>query len=1224
MLNTLPSCGVLPNDTQTSATFVPTPCHAAIRSIASRTRAVASLACLLCLTFMSSLGAVQFIERGDTVTGTTSDGSPSVLIHIKGDETLPGCEREYLTAVTYPTNPPPPGTKGTFTQEVRYYPGRNTITVSSATAKQVRTTTFSIAAPNLRVIMEWTGDDLDYDLYVNNVNWRNPKTPEGNLDRDAFAGKEGPGKEVISFTSAKPGTYAIYVNYYSDHANGRSSPTKITVIIGEETIFSETKTITEFEGLGTSLAGTGKSVWNVGTVIVHGDKAGGYRVVDENWTEDLIGMRDMFFGPYSKPMVKNFMGFFPMGIFPQTDYKITALAGPKGAGNIVIGKGQSAQFYANGTVNSKGVVQKSSILGKFISSDETVGKIDDLGVFTGVKIGKTSISTYGSNQIEVYVASLDLDVDSDNDSDPIAGQKYPSRSEAEELAELPPGSDQPGLVLITNRGFEEGGYVDPTDPKQDKDRDGIVENDQDLSRGMLEVKSPINMYARHQGNDSLARLYIQIGSAWQSWPSGSSKLLSPGIYSVRFEGIKAGVLTTIIALMLDDSSSSRSYVEEKVKITVIDPHYEVDRSRDAGRLVTDQGLDLTNVNHEMRFWLNNGNNGDIDGDPEGTTVWYNEIGDDPTLRNDGDMRFIKNKRVLDNFERMKIVADGCGVEIKKDSVRLYPRWVKAPGSELRLSLFPTLSGTTDISHLIADDLAQRMVDKQRLTGADPINGTNERLLPNNDLKPFVIGDNLSYSALWCATGGPPGKGWSAGGALIREKAALGMVVQWNLNGRWRKVAWYRHLHLNLSDIRASIVHWSAGDVETTSSSFPTPVLTTISDAQPAGNRFYGVQDPDVVGTLLKNDSALLFVHGYRMQRWERREFPNCHFKRLYWQRYGGSMGMFSWPTEHWTSPTLAGLWAPQNYDRSEFQARRSGAMVLAGLLPNVPDGLNVTEEKLSIMAHSMGNVVMSEAMRASSGTVANGYFAMMSAESAGCYRYNATPIENYYPPGGLISVKPQGIGPDIYRHANPQNPRSRLTLEQFDNKAPFEPLKPTQDGPVYYSGGFTRCFTNTRTYFRLQESATGVSWMGTQNSKPDFGFSYERLRKIPVTSSLPEYSDRFSQTGYGIAPFSLWPKWPDGTTAFYWSFAPSGAEQFSRNAAVMAFVVGSPTMAVGATRSMDAVSPRYPNQECLFQESVDVFESFGVGVHSDDHSFPWNYWSAKTWNMHRHLMEKMP
>ena len=65
-------------------------------------------------------------------------------------------------------------------------------------------------------------------------------------------------------------------------------------------------------------------------------------------------------------------------------------------------------------------------------------------------------------------------------------------------------------------------------------------------------------------------------------------------------------------------------------------------------------------------------------------------------------------------------------------------------------------------------------------------------------------------------------------------------------------------------------------------------------------------------------------------------------------------------------------------------------------------------------------------------------------------------------------------------------------------------------------------------------------------------------------------------------------------------------------------------MAVGATPDMNLSSFGYPNQECLFGTAVDLERIFGVADGSNDHSFPWNYWSAKTWIMHKHLIETMP
>ena len=84
----LPNSGVLPDDTPTSATLVPASRHATIRTVAGRTGGLISLACLVWLTLMTSLGAVEFTARENTVTGTTSDGSPTVLIKVKGDDAL--------------------------------------------------------------------------------------------------------------------------------------------------------------------------------------------------------------------------------------------------------------------------------------------------------------------------------------------------------------------------------------------------------------------------------------------------------------------------------------------------------------------------------------------------------------------------------------------------------------------------------------------------------------------------------------------------------------------------------------------------------------------------------------------------------------------------------------------------------------------------------------------------------------------------------------------------------------------------------------------------------------------------------------------------------------------------------------------------------------------------------------------------------------------------------
>ena len=217
----------------------------------------------------SCLHAATIAEREKTLSGTAQDETPKVFITVTGNDCLPGCRREYLADVTYPAGATP-ATPGPWSQTVRYFPGSNTVVVHSARTSKTSTPSVIIDPPALRVQLEWAGNDHDYDLYVNAVNWTNKVTAEGKLDRDAYAGSDtGPGVENITFDAAAPATYQIYVNYYSSHGHtGESDPTTVRIFLGKSTtpIFTQTFTLTTPEAHGGSLAGDGKSVWNVATV----------------------------------------------------------------------------------------------------------------------------------------------------------------------------------------------------------------------------------------------------------------------------------------------------------------------------------------------------------------------------------------------------------------------------------------------------------------------------------------------------------------------------------------------------------------------------------------------------------------------------------------------------------------------------------------------------------------------------------------------------------------------------------------------------------------------------------------------------------------------------------------------------------------------------------------------------------------------------------------------
>ena len=148
----------------------------------------------------------------------------------------------------------------------------------------------------------------------------------------------------------------------------------------------------------------------------------------------------------------------------------------------------------------------------------------------------------------------------------------------------------------------------------------------------------------------------------------------------------------------------------------------------------------------------------------------------------------------------------------------------------------------------------------------------------------------------------------------------------------------------------------------------------------------GQYPPPDANTPEEEKDYLLFVHGWRMKPWEKRCFADTAFKRLWWRGFRGRFGMFQWPTE-WTSrPAGTALWDRQNYNRSDRKALLSAA-ALRSLLHTLND---TYPGRVRLFAHSMGGVVVSEALRLESlqaqpATLLHSSILMQSASVAGAY-----------------------------------------------------------------------------------------------------------------------------------------------------------------------------------------------------------------------------------------------
>lgn len=141
----------------------------------------------------------------------------------------------------------------------------------------------------------------------------------------------------------------------------------------------------------------------------------------------------------------------------------------------------------------------------------------------------------------------------------------------------------------------------------------------------------------------------------------------------------------------------------------------------------------------------------------------------------------------------------------------------------------------------------------------------------------------------------------------------------------------------------------------------------------------------------ESNDYFLFVHGWNVTAAEKKRWAETIFKRFWWQGYKGQVGFFNWPCllKNVEMDFLFALTDPNNFNNSEFLAWQS-AESLSRLLRElkVQNG-----KKLTMLAHSQGNVVAGEALSKYDSSPIDTYIASQAALSSSFYDNHAT-LEN--------------------------------------------------------------------------------------------------------------------------------------------------------------------------------------------------------------------------------------
>jgi hypothetical protein len=349
------------------------------------------------------------------------------------------------------------------------------------------------------------------------------------------------------------------------------------------------------------------------------------------------------------------------------------------------------------------------------------------------------------------------------------------------------------------------------------------------------------------------------------------------------------------------------------------------------------GSDRTSAEKPFRFWINN--------DQDDVEI------DEPARVEDGsrDMldSVIKTKRDLEDFVRMKIALGIPLEQLKDGTFEIGLKFKDSATGSPAIRIWPNESATGKSDFLTNGDAAGRQIGK------------------------------TSFGATTSGTVFLPASFWEqqtkAEAHLIFEgistgKGELALVVKPKDGAETETTG----IHLHLLDVREMYerarITPDHPDQFTEPSQFvgvfgnPSimpPVPNIGWEWHPDGKAF--VEDPE------ENKEYLVFVHGWNMTNEGSQRYAESMFKRLWQKGYKGRYAFVRWPTyTGWLT-----------YNASDYRAWLSGIGV-AAFVNSLPPS-----HTKNIAAHSMGNIVVSSALR--EGMQVDNYALLNAAIPAMCF-----------------------------------------------------------------------------------------------------------------------------------------------------------------------------------------------------------------------------------------------
>jgi len=481
---------------------------------------------------------------------------------------------------------------------------------------------------------------------------------------------------------------------------------------------------------------------------------------------------------------------------------------------------------------------------------------------------------------------------------------------------------------------------------------------------------------RRDSNNELVRVYSGVAFTPDKYILKNAGNEYPYAVEIFTEGLSRSGQTATMSVDISPTTESPAADTADAKYTVVDFRASVDGNRSGTIDFTSRG------DHEMYFWYNSDNDG------------YDEDGLLSDLRNsaiqDASDADVANARDLEDFAPLHIQLDETIYNAMltapaSDRPRLAFRLTDLAGNatDVRLNLFRTSSRYDKALDYITEE-----------ADLDLLANRNHRTLEINSEFTFLEIDDYDFIE------GFQGGGVRMPNGLYDVSFRFEAVAPPGLEDRdvilqvFLDMPNPSYVHTGFHILHQVDLHFKKAEsfFDTYRVAPTAEQLLQVDFATHDDQYFADAAAPTTLSTIPSQLGHLaletvVLVHGWNMPTFWKNAFATTMYKRMFWHGFEGSFVSFEWPTMADEDGPWSGdiSFMNQTYSPSEYQALRSGR-ALANLLSD----LESQGHTVTLLAHSMGNIVSSEAFRYwnehnPSEQLVDNYVAMESAMTASAY-----------------------------------------------------------------------------------------------------------------------------------------------------------------------------------------------------------------------------------------------